>query len=395
MNNQPLPATKAAIRRLPELAKLASITVLSGLCLYGPLVNAQGDALQESAIISPIAQHSLIMDIDRVGDQLIAIGERGHILRSDDQAKSWQQVEAPVRVTLTSTFFVDDRHGWAVGHDGVVLRSRDGGNSWVKVLDGYQANQIVLDRAAELLVTLEAQQHDIPAEQQADFEVALENATILFEDAEAFTDEGASRPLLDLWFKNEREGIVIGAYGLILRTTDGGDSWHAWFDHLDNPDGLHLNAIRQVGDTLYLTAEAGNLYRSSDWGQSWELLDSPYYGSFFGLAGNDHGHIIAYGLRGNAYRSNDGGDSWQRIDTGVDASLFGSTQLDDGTTVLVGNAGVILFIDDQGQLVGKQQTSNRLPLSSVMPGNANSLIITGLAGVQNTPIKSNRILEGN
>ncbi|NIV31558.1 MAG: hypothetical protein GWN58_19350, partial [Anaerolineae bacterium] len=87
-----------------------------------------------------------------------------------------------------------------------------------------------------------------------------------------------------------------------------GETWTGWVDHIHNPLGYHLNNINQVGDRLFITAEAGTLYRSSDWGQSWVQLDSPYEGSFFGTIGNAQGRVIAYGLRGNAFQSNDWGE---------------------------------------------------------------------------------------
>lgn len=342
------------------------------------------DALMDSAAPSPLAPHSLLMDIDRVDKRLVAVGERGHVLISYDEAQSWQQSKVPVRVTLTGSYFADDRHGWAVGHDGVVLQTDDGGESWRKVLDGYQANQIVLDHSRELLDALEQTVAEAPEDQQAELEEPLETLTILFEDAESFVDEGASRPFLDLWFKNRMEGFVVGAFGLILHTQDGGKNWQAWFDHLENPYNFHLNAIRQVGDRLYIAAEAGTLYRSTDWGQSWELLESPYDGSFFGVIGSDDGRVIAYGLRGNAFESRDWGESWEQLETGVDSGLFGATLLDDGTAVLVGDAGVSVYFDAEGQPAGRHQTAERLPLSSVITAGDNGLLTVGPNGVQHS-----------
>ena len=36
----------------------------------------------------------------------------------------------PTRQLLTAIDFVDDKHGWAVGHDATVLSTGDGGQSW-------------------------------------------------------------------------------------------------------------------------------------------------------------------------------------------------------------------------------------------------------------------------
>lgn len=357
----------------------SSLCMLIGLALSGSAL--AGDALNEPSLQSPLAAHSMLLDIERVGKNLVAVGERGHIVISNDEAKSWHQAVAPVRVTLTNTFFVDDQFGWAVGHDGVVLKTEDGGQSWRKVMDGTRANELMLTHAQARLTELEAAIETAPEDQLDELEADLENRTYIAEDAETFSGEGPSRPFLDVWFKNRDEGIVVGGFGLILHTTDGGDSWTAWFDHLDNASQFHLNAITQIGDHLFIAAEAGTLYRSTDWGQNWEMLDSPYDGSFFGVTGNDQGRIIAYGLRGHAFQSEDWGDTWTDIDTGVDSTFFSGTLLNDGSVVLVGAAGISLHIDAQGQVISTDRDPTRLPQSKVIVSENKGLLIAGAHGV--------------
>ncbi len=344
------------------------------------------DALQEPALLSPLATQSLLLDMERAGERLIAVGERGHILLSADEAESWQQAPAPVRVTLTNVFFIDDQYGWAVGHDGVILKSEDGGNNWRKVMDGIQANQLMLEHAETRLSEFEAEFNRAPAKQQAAMEAELQDRTYMAQDAAAFAEEGPSRPFLDIWFKNRDEGIAVGAFGLILHTRDGGEHWSAWFDHLDNPSLLHLNAITQIGEHLFMAAEAGNLFRSDDWGESWETLMSPYDGSFFGITGTDQGRLIAYGLRGNAYQSTDWGDNWKTIDTGVDSTFFSGTLLEDDSVMLVGAAGTALQIDSRGRVINTHQHPARLPQSKVLPGQGNSVLIAGAHGVRKAPV---------
>ncbi len=357
----------------------SSLCMLIGLALSGSAV--AGDALEEPALTSPLAAQSMLLDLERVGSNLVAVGERGHILISTDEGDSWQQAPVPVRVTLTNTFFIDDHFGWTVGHDGVVLKTENGGASWRKVMDGNRANALMLEYAQTRLTELENAIANAAEKDREALAIDLEDRTYMAQDAETFTEEGASRPFLDVWFKNRNEGIVVGGFGLILHTTDGGKTWSAWFDHMDNPSLFHLNSIKQIGDQLFIAAEAGTLYRSSDWGQSWEMLDSPYDGSFFGITGSDQGRIIAYGLRGNAFQSEDWGDSWHPIETGVDSTFFSGTLLDDGSAVLVGAAGMSLHLDTEGQVIGTDRHPARLPQSKVLVSEHKGLLIAGAHGV--------------
>jgi photosystem II stability/assembly factor-like uncharacterized protein len=252
----------------------------------------------------------------------------------------------------------------------------------------------MLKHAQLLLAENQTAMQAASPEQLDDLEGQLEGLTIAAEDAESFVTEGASRPFLDVWFRNDKEGFIVGAYGLFLHTTDSGDSWQPWTKHIDNPDILHLNSISPVGDSLYIAAEAGALFRSDDNGKSWISLDSPYDGTFFGVVGvgdvgtDDHA-VVAYGLRGNVFISFNRGSTWEDIDTGIDASLFGATRLSDGSVALVGNGGFTLQINPKGQVYHLNQTLNKLPLSAVINHSDTGLLTVGLGGLQSIPLKHN------
>ncbi|MEW6996977.1 WD40/YVTN/BNR-like repeat-containing protein [Colwelliaceae bacterium BS250] len=348
---------------------------------------AQGDALNETSTISVKAKHSLLMDITKIGSKLIAVGERGHIVIQETANKEWLQANVPVRVTLTSSFFIDDLNGWAVGHDGVVLSTTDGGSKWQKLLDGELVNKMMISYAEQLLEnTLKA--IDVASEAELEeLNETLDNVQYFVDDAYAFDEEGASRPFLDVWFDNKTDGFIVGAFGLILRTTDAGKTWSPWSKHLNNIDGFHLNAINKIGDSLYIAAEAGTLFRSDDNGQSWLSLSSPYEGSFFGIVGDQNNTLIAFGLRGNAYISYDKGLAWQKIVTGVESSLYGGYKISEQHFVLVGASGVVLHINNKGNVFKSETSQFKLPLSSVVSnisanGKDTTLVLTGLGGIQ-------------
>ena len=78
----------------------------------------------ETSELAPLAPTSLLLAVARVGDRLVAVGDRGHVLLSADQGRNWTQSLTPTRALLTGVSFPDAQHGWAVGHDGVILADR-------------------------------------------------------------------------------------------------------------------------------------------------------------------------------------------------------------------------------------------------------------------------------
>jgi photosystem II stability/assembly factor-like uncharacterized protein len=155
---------------------------------------------------------------------------------------------------------------------------------------------------------------------------------------------------MDVWFKNDREGFVVGSFGMILRTTDGGNTWEPRLESINNLDGFHYYAITKSGNDLFMAGEAGMLFRSEDYGLTWQRLESPYEGSFFGITGDPNGgFVIAFGLRGTACYSLDRGQTWHFARTGTRASLSGGTVMADGTLCLVGVDGSVLISRDKGK----------------------------------------------
>ena len=101
------------------------------------------DVLDTPARESAFASKSLLNGVASTGKRVVAVGQRGHIVYSDDGGKSWVQAKVPVTSDLVAVTFPTPEKGWAVGHAGVVLHSADGGATWSKQLDGRSAGQLM------------------------------------------------------------------------------------------------------------------------------------------------------------------------------------------------------------------------------------------------------------
>src|SRR5690606_35963498 len=182
--------------------------------------------------------------------------------------------------------------------------------------------------------------------------------------------EGA--PFVDVWFKDKDHGLVIGAYGALLETTDGGENWEDVSDRLDNEDGFHLNAITSVKDAgLFAVGEMGSMFRSADNGQTWEKLEGPYEGLLFGVLGTREANsLLVFGLRGNMFRSGDFGNSWQpvKINTArgsFEIGLASGALIGDDSIAVVGHGGAVLTSKDDGRSFDAINRPDRLSLSGV------------------------------
>jgi len=328
--------------------------------------------------------NSLFVSIERVGKRLLSVGERGLIAYSDDQGKTWAQAEVPVSNALTALHFTDSKKGWAVGHGGVILHSKNGGRTWVKQFDGYQANQLILEKIQQKLNTLK-QAYDTSDElTQEDLLYEIEDAEFALSDAEFDTEMGPANPFLDVWFENDQVGYVVGAYGFFFITLDGGETWTFAADRLDNIDRYHLNAIQEIkGGALLIAGEAGTLFASFDNGGAWETLNGPYQGSFFGIQPTQNeGEVLVYGLRGNIFKSSDNCQSWEKIESPVTTSLAGSSLSDEGLITLVGFSGTVLTSKDDGQSFALHERHSLDAYNAVETINGRDLVIASENGIK-------------
>jgi photosystem II stability/assembly factor-like uncharacterized protein len=280
-------------------------------------------ALTEPALVTPKALGAATLAVARAGQRLVAVGERGTVLWSDDGGVQWQQSKVPVQAALTSVRFADARTGWAAGHLGVILKTEDGGQSWRKQFDGVQA-------AAALLAAAGSDER-------------------IQRHAQHMVEEGPDKPFFDLEVIDAQRAVAVGAYGLAFATRDGGAHWAPLATANANPKHLHLYGVRVVHDEWFVAGEQGLLLRSVDGGASFSALASPYKGSFFGLLAARSGALVAYGLRGSVYRSADAGASWDKVELGTATTLQAGLERVPGELVLLGQTGELFASRDDGR----------------------------------------------
>ena len=79
----------------------------------------------EYAVASDMASEALLLDVASAGSRLVAVGEFGHVLLSDDKGTSWRQAASvPTRNTLVGVTFLDNQTGYAVGHAATILKQK-------------------------------------------------------------------------------------------------------------------------------------------------------------------------------------------------------------------------------------------------------------------------------
>lgn len=365
------------------MVRIAVATSVLLACFGAQAADEPYDPITTPAPQAVRATQAALVGLDQRGEQLLASGVFGTVIEKEGSTP-WQQLNIPTSVLLTSIDIVDEEHIWAAGHDGVIVQSTDGGNSWQRRLDGYQLLNLehpwLQTRMDALEARIDATEDAYEAEE---LEFELEELGFLMSGLEIQFEVGPTKPFLDIHFLNRSTGFAIAAYGTLLKTTDGGDSWQVLNDKVENPYGYHLNKIvSDKENRLYILGEYGLMSRSSDLGESWTTLETPYDGSFFGGVVDQTGHLWVFGLRGNIFSSSDHGESFQGHFANTNYNLNSGTVLDDGRIVLVGHSGVIVVIEPETDTLTTYTHESSVSIMGVRQLQGNELLLVGRAGLQ-------------
>ena len=351
------------LTRFFSVRLLLGVSVACAGLFLSQISSAEPDVLDRPALVNSRATGAVLLAVTRAGDRLVAAGERGLIVLSDDNGATWRQAKVPVSVSITNLYFPSARMGWAVGHSGVVLTTADGGENWAKQLDGKQAAILALNAAKE---------NGKGSEQ--DKQRALS-------DAERFVSDGPDKPFLDVHFYDDQNGMIVGAYGLAFVTSNGGKNWMPVMDRLVNPKASHLYCIATKDNEVFISGEQGVLMRSTDRGTSFTAIATPYAGSYFGVILTKPQGALVFGLRGNAYRSNENYKVWEKVDFGTVNSLTAGTRLSDGTLVVTDEAGNVFASRDEGKTFSQVPQKVRASLTGVIEAKDKRLVLTGVRGI--------------
>ncbi|RJF89604.1 hypothetical protein D3874_23695 [Oleomonas cavernae] len=284
------------------------------------------DAKPIPSVMEPLSAQTLITAVTKAGPNLVAVGAWGHVLLSPDEGKTWTQIATPVDVSLTSVHFVDEKLGFATGHDAVILRTEDGGQTWALV-------------------------HFDPA---------------------------AESPLFDLYMKDATTGFAVGAYSHVVTTADGGKTWTR--KDLGDLD-FHMNGIAKAPDgRLWIAGEMGHIFVTDATLSQIQDIETPYSGSYWNVLALKDGSILAFGLRGNVWHTTDSGATWSQVPTSTIASLQSGVELRDGRIILVGLEGTVLVSADRGKSFTPVSRKERASLTTAYQTSDGTVLLFGEGG---------------
>jgi photosystem II stability/assembly factor-like uncharacterized protein len=300
--------------RLPRLLTVALVLTLAGCHHEVPEDIPSADT--RKITIADRFYDVVAMDKKKA----VVSGYAGKILMTEDGGMTWQLIPSGTDKSLYSMYFADANQGWIVGQEGLILHTADGGKTWEK---------------------------------------QTSNATVY---------------LFSVSFIDAREGWAVGDKATFVRTSDGGATWQlgklaASQEGLTEDQQLLaqepvLYDVKFINSkTGWIVGEFGNIWHTTDGGQSWktqqesligdEVLDSLDLPTFFGADFSDAQNGVAVGLDTRIARTRNAGGQWAFDQTDLKDStedpLYQPFMFPDTTAWSVGAAGVVLHQRSTGE----------------------------------------------
>lgn len=300
-------------------ALLASVSGCSGQADFAAVQAERAKPIQRSDIMQAIATH---------GAHVAAGTQSGAVLVSNDAGKSWARhaLDKPFLSSVIDMAACPDGSFLALDFYGRVWASDTVGQKWTahKLKKPQTGLTISCDKAGAWWVAGTYATIAKSADQGKTWQV---------------TDMQQDAQITALRWINEKRGIAVGEFGLVLRTDDGGATWQPMQPIA--PDFYAYDVLFTDEDTGWISGVAGQMHQTKDGGKTWQLKDNKAGSALYRLFLHQ-GVPYAVGARGTVARLE--GETWQAVDypNAIPVFLGGGASVEGGDTLMIGGPGGLL-----------------------------------------------------
>lgn len=329
----------------------------------------------------------------------------------------WYQQNSPTTQNLNAVIFIDASNGWAVGGGGIVLNTTNGGSNWnVQSTAGTNTlNAVYFKDENTGWVVSDGGYYDTSSvfhtfdggttwSPQIKISASTLNDVFFLDDNIGFagghtsylsglqsillktTNGGESwilsidtlGPIRKIYFVNQNTGWVLsswaemyGFWSAIFKTEDGGASWSK---KLENHSGGPRGGDPAVFDIYFKDFNNGIaigdvVYRTTDGGDSWLDTLSFTQAATTNIFVGQNNQITAVGWYGMIFKSLDGGVTWNAQNSGSTNSLYSVFFTDALSGWAVGDNGTIIHTTNGGVSFVKEEQITGMPTEFLLSQN--------------------------
>jgi photosystem II stability/assembly factor-like uncharacterized protein len=246
----------------------------------------------------------------------IVVGRSGLVLTTEDKGQHWARQDSGVKEHLFDVDLTDSGQAWAVGHFGTLIHSSDWGKTWKAQPFDARLPEGVGEETVGVSVA------------EGENEGAIEEAR-----------------LISVGFASDQIGWVVGEFGLVLRTEDGGQTWKRQI----SASGKLLFAIHVFdAQRAMVVGSEGTFMETRDAGLSWKSQATGVKQHLLGLWPAEKG-LYLVGRDGVILRRQAEDGEFERLPAGLFTWLNAVRFIDQDLGFAVGGRGHLLKTTDSGE----------------------------------------------
>jgi photosystem II stability/assembly factor-like uncharacterized protein len=272
----------------------------------------------------------------------------------------WTAQRIATKGDLNVVYFTSNDKGWIAGDGGYLAQTRDGGESWT----AYPLN--TTENVNEIYFRNDDNGYLVAGRKM----FITRDGGRSWQDIRPYRsgDFGTAEPEFNsIRFTDKKRGYIVGSLSrgdivvdsLMLRTEDGGDSWHRVSLPVKN-ELIHL--VFRGNSRGWVVGSNGLILATTDDGLTWNKQQSGVSTTIYNVDFNDSNNGYAVGEKGMMIRTTDGGATWRKVETPVRTTLLRVDFADSKNGWAAGRGGVILRSGDQGETWIQQDSTTHAHL---------------------------------
>jgi len=298
--------------------------------------------------------HDDLLAIDgRHNANKVAVGKFGLVFLTPDGGKTWERRASGTHRTLSAVSFADHQNGFIVGSGGALLATSNGGATWQAQNSGTKDQLLGVHASSPLrafavgafgTVLSTSDGGRSWSKHEFKWDALIERI---------IKEGGYIEPNLNaVYFSSPEIGWIVGEFGLVLQTRDGGQTWVSQRYGSDLPQ---LYAVKFFDNRRgWAIGQAGNIIQTLDGGRHWSAVQLETKRDLYDLSvEDDRGVIVGDQV---IFVSRDGGATWKPMGTHSQDHWLTGVALKSSEAIAVGQAGTtqLLGLDNLASDTGKK-----------------------------------------
>ena len=281
--------------------------------------------------------HQALFAVAFEGSEGLAVGAAGELLASSDAGATWRTQSVPTQASLLGVS-MRNGHAVVVGLSGVVL-VRDAAGNWSVATSGTTERLFAVDLDGRGAVVAVGAFGRLLRSTDG----GLQWTSIAPDWTQEYTEQGLEPHLYDVALADDGSILVVGEFGLVIQSADGGASWK-----VRRKDEASLFAIDLGADGVgYAVGQGGVIARTADGGARWSEVASGSMANLLDVRRTPRGRVVVTAMR-DMLESEDG-MSWRRIawddfGSGWYAGVATANSNEATPVIVVGHAGRIVTL---------------------------------------------------